>query len=402
MNSQATNTIGKLHQIQDMLIGLVENLNEQQFKTHYVAGMGSPGWYLGQAVYLETYLIREVMQHDADMTARVRHFFDIGIEPDAAISDQLPPKEHLLNWALELQEDNLTRLANPSVFGNNPKLDPDWLATYLLQRHAISYENMLILLQGKAIAEDNGMHMVTMELLAETDSIESVLISQGHYRIGARDEEITFDIEKPAQMVELANFRIATKPVSNANYLSFMNDGGYENPAFWTKQGWQWRQTFNISHPWHWKKNPNGRWYEINILGAADLPPDEPVMGISQYEASAFSQWLAQHHEKFQGAVLQHEYQWETAARQGALQMTGRAREWCSNDFDLYPGYQQPDDITISLNNNKNGKVIKGLSLHSQPSIRRMSLRKAADAGNQHLLTGVRLVFPPGKPFWEQ
>ncbi len=402
MNADYTQTIGQLHQIQDMLIGLVENLDDEQCRTVYQPGMHSIGWYLGQAVYLETFLIRELLQQDDAMTSLVRHLFAHDITPDAAIYNQLPPREHLLNWALELQEDNLVKLANPKIFGSNPALQPQWLASWLLQRHALSYENILIVLQAKAIQTDSGNLMVTTELLPELEEIATTHISQGHYRIGARDNETVFDNEQPAMMVELSNYRIAVKPVSNANYMAFMQDGGYNNQQLWSKQGWHWAQQC-ARHPWHWRQNSNQRWYEVNLLGAAELPPNEPVSGINFHEASAFSQWLAQQHAGYQGAVLQHEFQWETAARLGVLELTGRSREWCANSFEYYGGYQKPSIGELQINAPpQDNRVIKGVSLHSQPSIRRTSLRKPARPEDQHFLTGTRLVFPPGKPFWEQ
>ena len=304
---------------------------------------------------------------------------------------------------MELQEDNLVRLANPSLLGENPAIQPEWLSSYLIQNHACFYEKILIVLQARSITEANSNFLVTTELPAEIGSFETTHISQGHYRIGARDNEIVFDNEQPVQMVELSNYRIALKPVSNSAYLAFMTDGGYSEKSLWSEEGWAWNQGSH-QHPWHWQKNTNGLWFGIGVTGPSELPAGEPVMGVNHYEAEAFSNWLSQQQEQFSGAVLQHEYQWEIAARLGVIEQTGRVREWSSSRFHPYPGYKAPaiDELATDEINQPDYMTAKGVSLHSQPSIRRTSIRMPIKPHQQQWLTGARLVFPPGKPFWEQ
>lgn len=337
------------------------------------------------------------------MTARVRHLFAGHVQPDSAIFEQLPPREHLINWALELQEDNLVRLANPAVLGDKPALSPDWLARYLLQLHAQTYEKILIVLQARTIRDTSNDFMVTTELPAKLEPVETTHISQGHYRIGARENEIVFDNEQPVQMVELSNYRIAVNPVANSAYLAFMQDDGYLQQPHWSEAGWAWAQQ-SRQHPWHWRQNTNGRWFGIGINGPSELAADEPVVGINYFEAEAFCHWLSHQHEQYKGAVLQHEYQWETAARLGVVKQTGLAREWTSSQFHSYPGYEAPaiQELASGELNQPGYMTAKGVSLHSQPSIRRTSLRMPVKPHQQHWLTGSRLVFPPGKPFWEQ
>jgi iron(II)-dependent oxidoreductase len=385
-----------------MLIQLAESVSDADCHQQFHPELASIGWYLARSVYLETYLIREVVQHDDSMTARVRHLFGHDVTADTDILAQLPPKEHLLNWAMELQEENLTRLANPDLLGEHPQLDVRWLSSYLLQSHARSYEQILMVLQARSIQQIGNDFMVTMELLPKLSEPASTHISQGHYRIGARQDEVVFDSEQPAQMVELSNYRIAVNPVSNADYLTFMRDDGYLNADYWSEAGWQWASA-SAQQPWHWKQNRNGLWFAIGLNGPGELVADQPVMGINQYEAEAFCHWLGKQHDSYHGAVLQHEYQWEIAARLGVLENTGRVREWTSSPFSPYPDYQKPaiEELACADFDDRHF-TLRGVSLHSQPGIRRTSLRTPALPHQQHLLSGARLVFPPGKPFWEQ
>ena len=65
--------------------------------------------------------------------------------------------------------------------------------------------------------------------------------------------------------------------------------------------------------------------------GPMPLFADQPVSGLTAHEANAFAAWASANGEGLSGAVPQHEYQWETAARMGLLENTGRAWEWCAN-----------------------------------------------------------------------
>jgi len=200
-----------------------------------------------------------------------------------------------------------------------------------------------------------------------------------------------------AQIAELSSFRIAERPVSNAEYLAFMLAGGYLEPVLWSRAGLDWQQASAVAHhPWQWRQDAAGHWFDIHLNGAADLPPEEPVMGINRHEAQAYANWVAQLGDAHAGAVLQHEYQWETAARTGVLRHTGRAWEWCANNFSPYDRYQRPADPELSTRHFDRGHAgLRGGCLHTQGALRRASLRHHADPASRCFFSGARLVYPP-------
>jgi iron(II)-dependent oxidoreductase len=150
---------------------------------------------------------------------------------------------------------------------------------------------MLAALTARAVAEFRADYRVQNVLEPQAPNADTVSVYQGHYRIGAR-EGVVFDNETPAQIVALSSFRIATRPVSNAEYLAFMLDGGYSASTLWSEPGLQWWQTTDFAnHPWHWRQDAAGHWFDVNLNGAADLPASAPVMGISRHEAQAYANW---------------------------------------------------------------------------------------------------------------
>jgi len=394
-------TLGALAGIHERLVQLVETLPARDVNRCFHPRLPAAGWLLGRAVYLETHLLRGHLFGDHDLSDRVRHFFAHDVVPDEALFAQLPPQDHLLNWALEIFDHHMTLLANPRFLPEHSLLEGGWLPAWLVQRHALSYEALLAVTQARTLHREREEYVVSHPLLARRPVADGQRIDQGHYRIGAREGVVT-DCEQPVQVVELHAFRIQKRPVSNAEFLAFIEAGGYENTDWWDAAGRDWLARHERTAPWHWRRDAEGLWYGVGIKGPADLVPDEPVAGINVHEARAFAAWASAQIEELEGAVLQHEYQWETAARLGLLEDTGRVREWCANSFEAYDAYQAPEDPELASPGLGAGwKVQRGASLHSQPAVRRASFRIGAPADAETGFAGLRLVLPPGPAFWE-
>jgi iron(II)-dependent oxidoreductase len=135
----------------------------------------------------------------------------------------------------------------------------------------------------------------------------------------------------------------------------------------------------------------------MNLNGPADLPPDAPVNGINRHEARAFTVWAASLGGGHAGAVVQHEYQWEVAARAGLLENAGLVWEWCANPFHPYPDFAPFGNLRASIEAFERAEgVMRGASLHTQRCLRRASYRHHAPADDRTCVAGVRLVYPPG------
>ena len=392
--------LGQLSGLQQMMVQLMESVDEYDGYRSFAPAIPPMAWLMGRAVYLETYWVREVVQGDDDMTARVRQLFGAGVAPESVPVAMLPGREHLLNWALELQDENLMRLANPATLPDHPLLAQDRLLYLILEGYGRNYELMLAQLTERQLQQAHSYEAGT-PMAPCAPSQDHADIHQGHFRIGAKDDPAALDNELPTQIVELHGFRIDKQPVQNGAYLAFMEAGGYQEQSLWTEQGWQWRQG-REAHPHHWRLDRHGQWYAIGLNGPFDLLAEDAVAGISQHEALAYAQWVSTQGDALAGAVLQHEYQWEVAARAKLLEGTGRVWEWCANPFHAYSGYRLPSHLEEATRGLDSGEpTLRGASLHTQPLQRRLSYRQHAAPGRHDLFSGARLVFPASKLPWE-
>jgi iron(II)-dependent oxidoreductase len=386
-------TLGPLDNLHQMMVQVVESLSDGELRRCPHPALYPPGWYLGRAVYLETYWLRERLAGDDDLTRRVRHIFARGACTPETAASLLPPRDHLLNWALEIQDEHLTRLANPSLLPRT-RMDSDWLASWLLQAQSLVYEDLLLAVGAARLAAPAAGFRVDHALTPRPPRDDSVAVPQGHYRIGAR-EGVAFDNELPVQAVELHAFRITARPVTNAEYLAFVSSGGYSHDAWWSADGAAWRDRMAAAQPFAWRADAAGNWYGVGLNGAYELAPEEPVSGVSHFEAQAFIAWAGMQCEGLRGAVLPHEYQWEIAVRTQAVADLGRVREWCANRFAPYDQYRQPDDVELATAEFDDSHFsLRGATLHTPAYLRRPSLRRYGLPGDNYRLAGFRLVLP--------
>ena len=130
-------------------------------------------------------------------------------------------------------------------------------------------------------------------------------------------DEFSFDNETPRHSVYLAPFSLATRPVTCAEYLAFMDDNGYTRPELWLSEGWTTLREAGWQAPLYWQRSPAtaSGWRIFTLRGWQQLEAlsETPVTHLSFFEAAAYAQWAAR---RDPGTRLPTEFEWEFAASQ--------------------------------------------------------------------------------------
>ena len=243
--------LGPLSALQELQRQLLGSVPEADTHRCFSPEQASLAWYLGSSVFRESLWLDEVVRGDEAVTARVRHLFSPGPLSVAERCAALPPREHLLAWAGQIQDEHLRLLASPGALPEHPLLADQRLQWFLLQDGAKDYERMLAVLHQRRLSQPLGDFRVTEPLDPQPLSLDLVAVHQGHYRVGSRGEPAAYDNELPPQAVQLSAFRIARRPASQAEFLGFLIAGGYRDRSLWTEAGWGWREAQGIEHPLH-------------------------------------------------------------------------------------------------------------------------------------------------------
>lgn len=203
-------------------------------------------------------------------------------------------------------------------------------------------------------------------------------IPSGIYEIGYNGKDFCYDNELPENKIYLNKYKIDNFPVTNGEFLQFMEDGGYNNYRYWLSDGWDLVVNENWTCPLYWYFNKDDRkWLKKDFRGIHEIVLNEPVVNVSYYEADAFAKWAnkrlptegewekaaswnennksktlfpwGNHYPTQAHANLFESYLWgpsvvgsfpQGKSYYGCYQMIGDVWEWTSSEYVLYPGFK--------------------------------------------------------------
>jgi ergothioneine biosynthesis protein EgtB len=213
-------------------------------------------------------------------------------------------------------------------------------------------------------------------------SNEFINMNEGIYEIGHDERGFCFDNELGRHKVYLSNYKIAKSLVTNAQFLSFVEAGGYKDFKHWHAEGLDWVRKNDVEAPMYWHKI-EGQWHHYTLEGLQPLNETGILNHISFYEAAAFASW--------KGMRLPTEFEWEAAADQLDW---GIRWEWTESAYLPYPGFKKAPGAIGEYNGKfmVNQKVLRGASEVTSPGHSRITYRNFFHPHLRWQYTGTRLA----------
>jgi ergothioneine biosynthesis protein EgtB len=223
---------------------------------------------------------------------------------------------------------------------------------------------------------------------AET-AIEWIAFDGGIVDIGFDGHAgFSFDNESPRHQALVAPYRLANRLVTNGEYISFLQDGGYRDHSLWLSDGWDWVQANRIRAPIYWRENDAGAWREFTLCGTRDLDLAAPVSHVNYFEADAFARWA--------GVRLPTEFEWEHAASASSTiaQLDDTLWQWTASAYLPYPGFAPARGAVGEYNGKFMNQqyVLRGGSCATPAGHARTSYRNFFQPDKRWQFTGIRLA----------
>ncbi|GJE16044.1 ergothioneine biosynthesis protein EgtB [Methylobacterium marchantiae] len=211
-------------------------------------------------------------------------------------------------------------------------------------------------------------------------------LAGGVTRIGHDGNGFSFDNESPRHETLILPCAIDKGLVTNAQWLAFIEDGGYARPELWLSDGWLAVQAEGWEAPGYWQRNEAGQWSVMTLAGRMGIDLSLPVTHVSYFEADAYARWA--------GRDLPTEFEWEAAANDGLLDDAfGLVWQWTRSAYVSYPGYR-PVSGALGEYNGKfmsNQFVLRGSSVATSEGHARIGYRNFFYPHQRWQFTGLRL-----------
>ena len=329
------------------------------FNTLVKRGLGQPGI----DARLETLFARGIDPHESAQSARAGNDRDLW-----------PSREEVQQFAEEADRRVIAALQNEDLEQpGHPLLDRAEAAFAILEHEAMHQETLLYMWHRLPVEQKRAPEGYAPAAEGRPLRREWIAVPPGRATLGVDASTVPFswDNERPARRVDVPPFSIDRHNVTNADFLEFVDAGGYSDARWWRPEDAAWLTAEAITHPMFWERH-DGQWFWRGMFDLIPLPPSWPVY-VSWAEASAFARWRGMRlpsEAEFQRAAygttsLERRFPWgddEPAAEHGVFDfaswdpkpagshpagrsawgvddLVGNGWEWTSTVFEPFPGF---------------------------------------------------------------
>jgi ergothioneine biosynthesis protein EgtB len=196
------------------------------------------------------------------------------------------------------------------------------------------------------------------------------------------DDGFVFDNEKWAHPVRVAPFQISRQPVTNAEFLQFVEDGGYHRARLWSPDAFARLGASGRAAPVNWRRE-GARWWQRWFDRWLPLEPFAPVVQVDAHEAGAYCAWA--------GRRLPTEVEWEMAASTlDDFDWGDSVWEWTASPFVPYPAFSADPYRDYSVPSFGTHRVVRGGSFATPEGLANRRLRNFYRPERGDVFVGLR------------
>jgi iron(II)-dependent oxidoreductase len=406
---------------------LVAPLSDEELHTQHDPLMSPIIWDLGHIAHFEELWLTRNLDGPIEFVEMPGMYNPFEHPRSTRGALPLPGLDRVREVMNEIRGRVLTRLESADFHGDHPLLAGGYVYRMVLQHEYQHNETILQTLQLKHGTPYSPPACVQLPVVGEGLPVTGMVrFPGGRVEIGTDDRTEAYDNERPQHSVEVRAFEIDVHPVTNGQYLEFIEAGGYARPELWSAGGRGWLEESRAEAPKYWFRNAGG-WMSRVMDRVGAVQPDHPVCHVCYYEAEAFARWA--------GKRLPSEIEWEAAASWdpdtgrklrypwgdeppsrelanldqlgfgtaaaaafprnrspiGCCGMIGDVWEWTSSDFGAWPGfaafpYQEYSEVFFG----NEYKVLRGGSWATRPGAMRNTFRNWDYPIRRQILSGFR------------
>lgn len=405
--------IERFQQVRDFSESLCTTLTAEDYVIQSMPDCSPTRWHLAHVSwFFETFLLQPNLATYTSPDPRYVYLFNSYYN---AVGDKYPrPRRGMLSRPTVAEvyqyrahvDEHVQDLLECADTADFERLEP----IVTLGLHHEQQHQELIVTDLKHMLSFNPLHPVYAERPPEQAAKSAPLawrtFDEGVRWIGHAGDDFAFDNEQPRHRVFIHPFRLASRPVTNGEYLEFMRDGGYARPELWLSMGWATVQEEGWQAPLYWEEH-DGDWFNFTLSGFLPVNPSETLTHLSYFEADAYARWA--------GARLPTEAEWEVAAEgvapsDGNFAESGRFHprtvgsdtsamfgdvwEWTQSSYSPYPGFRTAPGALGEYNGKFmcNQYVLRGGSCATPRSHIRPTYRNFFPPDARWQFSGVRLA----------
>lgn len=379
--------LNEYKKVRDRSVAICQPLKTEDYVVQPVVDVSPPKWHLGHTTwFFETFLLvphcAGYQVFDADYNFVFNSYYesvgkrvirtDRGNLSRPSVDDIYSYRNYvdaaMEQWLLEELSEDLQQLL---ILGLNHEE----------QHQELLYTDIKYILGHNPLLPAYGTRPQGA-LVSAHEPKTGISVNEGVYEIGHSGSGFCFDNEYARHKVYLQNFTIQSAPETNADYLAFIESGGYNDFRYWHAEGWDWVRNHQIQAPLYWYQI-NGQWMHYTWEGLQPLAMNEPVAHVSYYEAAAYAAW--------KGMRLPTEFEWEIAAQQFQW---GQRWEWTESAYLPYPGFVKAPGAIGEYNGKfmVSQMVLRGASEVTPPGHSRITYRNFFHPHLRWQFTGIRLA----------